>query len=49
MPWKPTDEMTRDELTEQLEQLRGVVERFAAQVPPVKPDDADLAPQDEQP
>ena len=42
MPWKPTNEMTRDELITQLEQFRDVVERFAAQVTPEKSDDSGI-------
>lgn len=50
MPWKPTSEMSREELIAQLEQLRGVVERFAAQVPQVKSDEAAPAhPRDTKP
>ena len=33
MPWKPTDEMTRDELVAQLVHLRDVVERLMVQTP----------------
>lgn len=33
MPWKPTDQMTRQELVAQLEQLREVVERLAVRTP----------------
>ena len=33
MPWRPTADMTREELVAQLEQLRDAVERLTALIP----------------
>lgn len=42
MPWKPTSDMTRDELVQQLEPLREIVERLAAKIMPIPDDDRTL-------
>lgn len=44
MPWKPTDQMTREELVAQLEQLREVVERVAARIPQDPSEDPHISP-----